>query len=163
MNDFHIETAIRLTSQYFSAETPWSKPTLFHAIRVGNYLWSHKYPIEMCIAWILHDTLEDTALSPETIQEFFGTEVLMLVQANTKNPHLEPHLRKQELVTRCIETWKSATIIKSCDILDNYQYYLRHNSTAEIQRCKDFATLILHQKQQHFQDAIFTSLQKIVS
>jgi guanosine-3',5'-bis(diphosphate) 3'-pyrophosphohydrolase len=64
------------------------QPYFYHAIAVGFILVAHKgskYLAELLCAAILHDTLEDTDLSFETIAKEFGSLVASLVRELTND------------------------------------------------------------------------------
>jgi (p)ppGpp synthase/HD superfamily hydrolase len=61
---------MKLLVSYFPQE-PMKKPTLFHSLRVGTYLWNNGYSEDIQIAGVLHDALEDTDMPERIIQEKF--------------------------------------------------------------------------------------------
>ena len=88
-----------------------------HLVRVANILLEEvdvKKPQLICAA-LLHDTLEDTSLSLESIKSSFGGEVADLVLTLSKKPD-EP---SAAYLARAIGTSEEATLIKMCDRLDN--------------------------------------------
>lgn len=69
---FKAEKAIRLLCKLFTEERSLTKPTLFHSIRVGNYLYKNGYPDHIVIAGFLHDVVEDTKTTTDEIVDLFG-------------------------------------------------------------------------------------------
>lgn len=69
--------------------------------------------VDTVIATILHDTLEDTRLSAEMIEDSFGADVTRMVQTLSKVPK-EGYL---ERLYRCTD-WR-VLFVKLCDRLDN--------------------------------------------
>lgn len=67
-----FEKGIRLLSKHMGDESILHKPTLFHSIRVGTYLYEKNYPQKVVIAGLLHDIIEDTEVSPEFLEVEFG-------------------------------------------------------------------------------------------
>lgn len=130
-----LEKVITLLVETFSKKTNLKKPTLFHSIRVGMYLYEHWYDEDICIAWFLHDVLEDTDLSENQIESNFGKKVLNIIQANTKNETLWKEEKKKDVIERCIAVWIEALIVKSADIIDNYNYWSKKNDQNEMERC----------------------------
>ena len=60
------------------------EPYIIHPVEVAKILISLKTDTHTIIAAFLHDILEDTETTPETIQQEFGEDVLSLVQGVTK-------------------------------------------------------------------------------
>src|SRR5262249_47575352 len=59
-----------------------ASPYINHPIEVAETLWrvGEVRKLDVIIAAILHDTLEDTDTTPGEIEDAFGAEVLSLVQ-----------------------------------------------------------------------------------
>ena len=60
------------------------EPYIIHPVEVAKILVSLKVDVHTLMAAFLHDVLEDTDTTPETIKELFGDDVLNLVQGVTK-------------------------------------------------------------------------------
>ena len=59
-------------------------PYITHPFSVGMILSQAGYTVDEVVAGILHDTLEDTDLSVERIEDLFGTHVANIVQGCTE-------------------------------------------------------------------------------
>ncbi len=154
-----IEKAIILASSKFATLHHLIKPTLLHSVRVGSWLYFHGYETNIVIAGFLHDIIEDTDVTEQNICEDFGVEVANLVVANTKNSNItEKKTRNDELIKRCLETSKKASIVKAADILDNFKYYLSLNDQAGIEYCKNNAMSFRKYFNNAYDDKIFTML-----
>lgn len=60
------------------------EPYIIHPVEVAKILAGLEVDIHTLMAAFLHDVLEDTDTSPDTIKEMFGEDVLNLVQGVTK-------------------------------------------------------------------------------
>ncbi len=60
------------------------EPYIIHPVEVAKILVTLDVDIHTLMAAFLHDVLEDTDTSPETIRDLFGEDVLNLVQGVTK-------------------------------------------------------------------------------
>ncbi len=60
------------------------KPYFSHVANVGKILASINIDTATIISGLLHDTIEDSNISPQTIKDEFGAEVLSLVEGVTK-------------------------------------------------------------------------------
>lgn len=60
------------------------EPYIIHPVEVAKILANLEVDIHTLMAAFLHDVLEDTDTSPDTIKEMFGEDVLNLVQGVTK-------------------------------------------------------------------------------
>ncbi|MCH8518913.1 HD domain-containing protein [Candidatus Gracilibacteria bacterium] len=100
MTGFKFEEAIKILVSYFPEEA-MKKPTLYHSLRVGVYLWNHGYTVNIQIAGLLHDALEDTDMPEQVIGENFGDDVLKIVKANSKNNNLDKSEILEDIIKRC--------------------------------------------------------------
>jgi guanosine-3',5'-bis(diphosphate) 3'-pyrophosphohydrolase len=68
---------------------------LIHPIEVAAILANLKLDAATVAAGLLHDTIEDTPITPEEITSMFGEEVAMLVDGMTKLSRMELQSREQ--------------------------------------------------------------------
>lgn len=95
-------------------------PYISHPVGVGMYLLQAQCSEELVIAGILHDTLEDTELTPETIAGLFGSEVLKLVQSNSEpNKNLSWEERKAHTHATLKVATRDEQILACADKLHN--------------------------------------------
>ena len=96
-------------------------PYINHPIDVAMTLWkvAGVRDTATLIAAILHDTLEDTAATPEEIEELFGPDVLALVQEVTDDKRLPREERKRLQVVHAPGKSAAAKLIKLADKLHN--------------------------------------------
>ena len=80
-----IEKAFLFARSHHEGQFRVSKePYIIHPVEVAKILISLKTDSHTVMAAFLHDILEDTDTSPETIQQEFGEDVLTIVQGVTK-------------------------------------------------------------------------------
>lgn len=127
-----------------------------------SFLWNNWYSEELQIAWLLHDSLEDTDLPEYLIKSNFWQNVLDIVKSNSKNINLEKSEILEDIVKRCSIVWENAMIIKVADIYDNFLFYKKINNLSEIERCKKIAELLKKYKKTYWNDDIFKKLDKIL-
>jgi len=71
-------------------------PYINHPIEVCNYLiHCNVSDLNTLMAAILHDTIEDTDTTPEEIKDFFGDDILKLVEEVTDDKSLPKQVRKR--------------------------------------------------------------------
>lgn len=70
---------------------------------------------------LLHDVLEDTDTTEIELEKLFGTEVLRVVQALTKDTTLAKADQMKDSLARILTTGKEARIIKLADRIVNLQ------------------------------------------
>jgi (p)ppGpp synthase/HD superfamily hydrolase len=156
---FECEKAIRLLTEAMPASRTWNKPTLFHSIRVGSDLYLKSYPREMVLAGFLHDLLEDTEVTADQIEKQFGKRVLEIVQANSKDNSIpDPHLRKKDLILRCVQTGFNALTVKLADIVDNFKYCKALNDEAGLEYGDELGNLIFENLPNAFTDPLLDEL-----
>lgn len=83
-------------------------PYIVHPMEVMQILTDNKCSVDVIIAGILHDTLEDTDTTPEEIRKEFGEHILSIVQTESEDKSKTWKERKQrtvdELATATLET-----------------------------------------------------------
>lgn len=157
-----FENTIRLITDLFPSAETLIKPTLFHSIRVGIYLYEREYSRDICLAALLHDTLEDTSFTLHDIEKKFGDRIAELVMANTKDMSVEKSQRSEELIKRCAAHSEDALIVKAADIRDNIMYYTRIGNADELEHMKRNARFVIQYKSEKYTDSIFEELRAIL-
>jgi len=100
-----------------------TKPVIRHSLEVGRYLEKAGYGVEVVIAGLLHDILEDFDVAKQEIERRFGKKVLHLVEANSFDESITNKTeRYKELFRRCAKVGKDSLVIKAADILENHKY-----------------------------------------
>ena len=95
-------------------------PYIIHPIRTALIVNQHVDDVEMVIAAILHDVIEDTNFTSRDIEIRFGSRVASLVESVTKDTSLPKKERNKEYLKRLRSSESSDTIIlKLADRLDN--------------------------------------------
>lgn len=91
-----IEKAYRLASSAHSQQSRYSgQPYIIHPIAVAEILVALGMDTQSIVASLLHDVVEDTSVTLETIIKVFGEEVALLVDGVTKLDKV-PLLNQQE-------------------------------------------------------------------
>lgn len=139
------EKAITLVANSIPSDEKQTKPTVFHSIRVGTYLYLNRYSRDVILAGFMHDLIEDTQITLEFVAKEYGENVARLVGANTKNSDIKDSYQgKTDLINRCIDGGADAVFVKMSDVLDNYKYYERTKNKSELQYCSTLASLLFN-------------------
>ena len=98
-----------------------SSPYMNHPIQVAETLWTigDVRDLTLLVASILHDTVEDTATSPEEIRTQFGEAVLALVLEVTDDKSLPKEVRKQHQIETAPHKSHNAKLLKLADKICN--------------------------------------------
>jgi (p)ppGpp synthase/HD superfamily hydrolase len=160
--DRDFEQALRFLSEKMPDANNLPKPTLLHSTRVGIYLHNHGYNSSICIAGLLHDLVEDSDVSLDDIEQSFGKEVAVLVDANTKDEELPEGKTYEELLKKCIESGEDASIVKAADIIDNLITYRKIHSDEGIANMLRFGKILLELKPVSYTDKIFQELAEVL-
>ena len=97
-------------------------PPIVHIGEVARYVEKHGGNEDMIAAAWLHDIIEDTDVTLEQIEEWFGPNIALLVDGLTDPPHfasLPLKIRKPMQAVRLLEKSNDVKIIKLCDQLSN--------------------------------------------
>jgi (p)ppGpp synthase/HD superfamily hydrolase len=109
-------------------------PYIAHPVHVARILERHGYGEELVLAALLHDTLEDTALTEEEIATAMGAEIVALVRAVTERKTDERgerpwEIRKRESLDRLAKEGAAdlrVVALKTADALHNVNETLEH-------------------------------------
>ncbi len=123
--DFSETTGQLLEAIRFSAEKHRNQrrkdseqsPYINHPIEVTQLLWEvgRVRDIDVLLAAVLHDTVEDTDTRPEEIRERFGVQVLSFVMEVTDDKSLPKAKRKRLQIENAAHKSYSAKLIKLAD------------------------------------------------
>lgn len=96
-------------------------PYINHPIEVAETLCrvGGVYDADILIAAILHDTVEDTGVTPEQIEEMFGPKVRSYVAEVTDDKNLPKQERKQKQIEHAPHLSTGAKQIKLADKTSN--------------------------------------------
>lgn len=115
------------------------EPYINHLLSTAINIARQNMDIETVIAGLLHDTLEDTKTTSETIKEVFGEEVLFLVEGVTKlgvikYQGMERHVESMRKFFIAMAEDIRVVVIKLCDRLHNVSTleYLRPDKAKRI-------------------------------
>ena len=98
-----------------------ASPYINHPIEVTEILWrlGEVRDPTLLLASILHDTIEDTATTPEEIRSEFGEDVMALVLEVTDDKGLPKQKRKQLQVENAPHKTPNAKLLKLADKISN--------------------------------------------
>jgi hypothetical protein len=75
--------------------------------------------IELCIAALMHDVIEDTGVKPTAVEEAFGQRILRIVQENSDDMTLPKEERRLRRISAMAHKSPEARIIKIADVISN--------------------------------------------
>jgi len=129
MNDFKSKLKLIFSALKFAAEKHREQkrkgslriPYINHPIEVAYYLCEccEDPDIDLIVAAILHDTIEDTDTDPEDIKNLFGEDILKLVEEVTDDKSLPKEVRKKLQIETGKKKSKKAKLIKIADKICN--------------------------------------------
>jgi len=98
-----------------------ASPYINHPIQVAEMLWNmgEVRDVDLLVASLLHDTIEDTDATPEEIRAEFGEEVMSLVMEVTDDKSLPKQMRKQLQVEHAPHKTHKAKLLKLADKISN--------------------------------------------
>lgn len=123
MNADTIQKAILFAAQAHATQLfPGTElPYLLHLAQVASEVTSaNGSELSVLCAW-LHDTIEDTATSYETVQATFGVAVAQGVLALTKDSNLPKEQRMADSLERILQQPADIAWVKLADRISNLQ------------------------------------------
>lgn len=94
-------------------------PFIIHPLSVGCMLSDAGEGIDVAVAGILHDTVEDTDVTIEQIREEFGEDVAKIVDGCSENKKLSWRERKRETMEILETSSREVCVVTCADKLHN--------------------------------------------
>lgn len=120
--------AILFAAEYHgSQKMPNGFPYIVHLSNVAmEVLLAHQKEPSFCLQTaiqiaLLHDVLEDTNATFDTLNARFGSNVSKSVMSLTKDKRLPKELQMKDSINRILKSTKEASIVKICDRITNLQ------------------------------------------
>lgn len=124
-----LEFALRAHEGQFRKGT--DIPYITHPVSVSAILMQYGYGDDLAIAGLLHDVLEDTAVTPAELQEKFGTHIGSIVHSVTENKRDSEgrprnwEVRKEGVLEHLRTSEEPVVVLKAADALHNVDSILR--------------------------------------
>lgn len=112
-----IEFATKKHSGQFRKAT--AIPYILHPLEVLQILYSMRADINLLIAGVLHDTVEDTDTTLDEIKELFGDDVAMLVASNSEDKSKSWDERKLHTINELLVADERVKMLIMADKLAN--------------------------------------------
>ncbi len=96
-----------------------AEPYVNHVLEVAEILAAHGAPQAAILAGLLHDTVEDTPITPAELTLAFGAEVAGLVAEATDDKDLPKETRKALQVSQAAKKSDAAKQLKLADKISN--------------------------------------------
>lgn len=110
-------------------------PYIVHPLSVAQILMRWGCSLNLVIAGILHDTVEDTDVSLEDIEKNFGTKIRKIVEDLTEPSKSLPwELRKQHTLDRLKTLDEGTLLVALADKLDNIKSIEKDIKTVDVWR-----------------------------
>jgi (p)ppGpp synthase/HD superfamily hydrolase len=100
---------------------PYKTPYIVHPMGVAKILWEegNVRDVDVLVAALLHDTLEDTDATEFEIEGIFGSRVLSIVKEVSNDPRLSGQENKQRQIELAPFMSQEAKLVKLADRLCN--------------------------------------------
>ena len=102
------------------------EPYINHLIEVAELIVSNSdlLDVNLVMAAFLHDVVEDTAVTPQELEQRFGHDVLSLVMEVTDDKSLPKEMRKAKQIENAHQQSPRAQILKLADKISNLRALL---------------------------------------
>lgn len=118
-----LDRAISFLVKKYSQSGKNPKPVVSHSTRLAIYLLDYGYNLDLVIAAVLHDLIEDSDTTREDILLSFGAKIADWVDALSFKTSIEDkEARYKEMFDRIKLAGRDALIIKCADIYSNSFY-----------------------------------------
>lgn len=111
-------------------------PYINHPIAVAEQLAAHGLgeDVELLMAAMLHDVIEDTDATFEDLRAAFGARVAGIVQEVSDDKSLEKEARRQKVVDTIAHKSHAARLVKLSDLIANVHDVIHHPPQWSLER-----------------------------
>jgi len=95
------------------------EPYLSHPLEVAYFLTTMKMDVVTVAAGLLHDTVENTDVTPEELEAEFGPRVTQIVLGCTEDMRLEWEKRKEIMLASLAKAPLEVRLVAAADKVDN--------------------------------------------
>ena len=115
-------------------------PYINHPIAVADQLAAHGLgdDVELLMAAVLHDVIEDTDATYEDVQRQFGGRVAGIVQDVSDDKSLDRDARRRLVVDTIARKSREARLIKLSDLIANVHDVIHHPPRWTLERKLDY-------------------------
>lgn len=150
-----IERALFFLSNALQDSGHNTKPVLLHSIQVAEMLWERGFPQDVVIAAVLHDVVEDTDITIDDVEQSFGHQVAVYVDALTVSDTQDI----TQSFARTAELGSEALSIRAADLIQNSYYY--HLASTDMQkRLRDKFVYFMELSGELLDEALVSELSK---
>ena len=150
-----IERALFFLSNALQDSGHNTKPVLLHSIQVAEMLWERGFPQDVVIAAVLHDVVEDTDITIDDVEQSFGHQVAVYVDALTVSDTQDI----MQSFARTAELGSEALSIRAADLIQNSYYY--HFASTDMQkRLRDKFVYFMELSGELLDEALVSELSK---
>ena len=150
-----IERALFFLSNALQDSGHNTKPVLLHSIQVAEMLWERVFPQDVVIAAVLHDVVEDTDITIDDVEQSFGHQVAVYVDALTVSDTQDI----MQSFARTAELGSEALSIRAADLIQNSYYY--HLASTDMQkRLRDKFVYFMELSGELLDEALVSELSK---
>lgn len=150
-----VERALFFLSNALQDSGHNTKPVLLHSIQVAEMLWEKGCPQDVVIAAVLHDVVEDTDITIDDVEQSFGHQVAVYVDALTVSDTQDI----MQSFARTAELGSEALSIRAADLIQNSYYY--HLASTDMQkRLRDKFVYFMELSGELLDEALVSELSK---
>ena len=150
-----LERALFFLSNALQDSGHNTKPVLLHSIQVAEMLWERGFPQDVVIAAVLHDVVEDTDITIDDVEQSFGHQVAVYVDALTVSDTQDI----MQSFARTAELGSEALSIRAADLIQNSYYY--HLASTDMQkRLRDKFVYFMELSGELLDEALVSELSK---
>jgi (p)ppGpp synthase/HD superfamily hydrolase len=123
-----FEQALRLALEAHAPQTRKTdgSPYVIHPIVVAQLLLTYGASEDVVVAALLHDVLEDTAVSPEAVLAVAGPTSFAVIEAVSEDKALPWEVRKEAYVRQVVSGGQSVWLVSVADKVHNAESLLDH-------------------------------------
>ena len=125
-----VEKALRIAAVAHKEQLRKSdqSPYIVHPIMVARILAEHGFDDTVQAAALVHDVIEDTAVTEDQLRAELGDEIVDIVVAVSEDKNLEWEARKEAYIEAVVNASEAVKAVSVTDKIHNAQSLIHHHS-----------------------------------
>ncbi len=128
MTEYEKALRVAVTAHQEQVRKSDSSPYIVHPIMVSRLLETHGFAGDVLLAALLHDVVEDTAVTEADLRAQFADSVVDIVMAVSEDQDLLWRERKEQYIAQVVAAEEEVKALSVADKIHNAESLIDHHS-----------------------------------
>ena len=127
MNEYEKALRVAVTAHKEQVRKSDGSPYIVHPVIVSRILEQHGYQGEVLLAALLHDVIEDTAVTEADLRSEFSDRVVDIIAAVSEDKDLPWRERKEQYIAQVVAADEAIKALSVADKIHNAESLIDHH------------------------------------